>query len=276
MNTATRILFAIIACLAVPAALRGQQLKPQTVNEFNCYVQSAESRMAARQAFQLAETDKTLQDQIVREKKIQTVPGNGPNPHKIAGALAYDWVGSMFIPGVGVDRLVQMLQDYDNRARYFPEVIAVSKLLCRRGDNRFGFTMRMKEPAVMDVESDVVWERVDPHRWRCRSYSTKVQEIGGKEHNYLLRLYSYWRFAEADKGVYVEAQAITLSGEFSSLMRTLGSMVGINPEKSLKKSLTEMRDSVSKPGIQFAKPPAGLPECGEPFRPGACEAKRGS
>ena len=267
MKIARRWKPAAICCLAA-AALRGQQLKPETAHGFDCYVNAAEARMGERKAFVLADADAALNGQLVRGQKIQTVAPNGPNPHKIAGAMVYDWIGAIFIRGASLDRLIRMLQDYDHRAQYFPEIISTSKQLCRTGD-RFVAAMRMKEPAVIETESDVTWERVDPRRWRCRSYSTKVQEIG-KQHNYLLRLYTYWRFAEVEAGVYVEAESITLSGEFGSLMRTLGSMVGINPEKSLKKTLEEMRESVLKPGLDFTAPPAGIAECGPAFHPPAC------
>jgi hypothetical protein len=131
----------------------------------------------------------------------------------------------------------------------------------------------MKEPAVLDVESDVTWERLDGQRWRCRSYSTNIQEAG-KDHGYLRRLNSYWRFAESEKGVYVEGETITLSDEFSSVARVFGSaLLGINPEKSLRHSLQSMRESVLKPGLQIADSPEGLPECGEVFHPGPCAAK---
>jgi hypothetical protein len=130
--------------------------------------------------------------------------------------------------------------------------------------------MRLKEPAVIDVESDVVWERLDSHRYRCRSYSTKTSEVG-KDHGYLRQLYSYWRFAEVAKGVYVEAETITVSDEFGAMTRALGSMLmGINPEKSLKHSLGSMRESVLKPGLQIPALPDGLPECGAAVRPGGC------
>lgn len=244
---------AVVACyFAIPAWLPAQQAKPQISQEYECYVQAAEARMANRKP--LAATG----------SKIETVPGNGENPHKIAGGLIYDWIGTVLIPGTTVDRTVQMLQDYDHRERYFPEVIGSSKLMCRTGEQRFGFTMRMKEPAVMDVQSDVVWERIDARHWRCRSYSTKITEVG-KQHNYLVRLNSYWQFSATEKGVSVEAQTITQSGEFNSFMRSLGSLMGINPEKSLRKSLTEMRESVLKPG-DFALPPSGLRDCGESVR----------
>ncbi|MBZ5723916.1 MAG: hypothetical protein LAP87_02860 [Acidobacteriia bacterium] len=264
---------AVLSCLLLPAGLRAQTLKPETVHDFDCYVQSAEERMNARKAFLVADSDAALNGQIVREKRVQTIAPNGANPHKLAGAQLYDWIGSVFIPGASLDKLVRMLQDYDHRAQYFSETIGSSKLLCRTGDNRFRYTMRLKEPAVIDVESDVTWERVDQHRWSCRSLSTKVAEVG-KDHGYLRRLDSYWRFAETDKGVYVEGETITLSDEFGGMSRALGSMfMGINPEKSLKHSLTSMRESVLKPGLEIPALPTGLPDCGEPYHTGGCVAQ---
>lgn len=265
-----RWILAAGCCLAA-SGLSAQTLKPETVQAFECYVQAVEARIAARHAFLLADADSALMQSLVRDRKIQTVPGNGPNPHSISGAMVYDWIGTVFLPGASVDRTIRMLQDYDHRAQYFPEMIASSRLLCRTGAERFGFAMRLKEPAVIDAENDVVWERLDERRWRCRSYSTSVKEIG-KQHGYLLRLNSYWRFAETGGGVIVEGQTITLSGEFGSLMRTLGSLAGINPEKSLRKSLASMRESMGKPGLEFAEPPTDKAACGEAVRPPACAA----
>ena len=160
----------IACCLLFPAGLAAQQLKPETEKQFDCYVQAAEARMDARKAFLLADTDTALSEQIVRGQKIRTIEANGPNPHKLAGGQLYDWSGASFIPGTTLERLLAMLQDYGHRARYFPETIADSKLLCLTGTERFQYSMRMKEPAVLDVESDVAWERVDPQRWRGRRH----------------------------------------------------------------------------------------------------------
>ena|ERR1017187_1753392 len=256
--------------LALAVALCAQQSQPQTQREFDCYVQAAEARMDSRPAFVLAEGNPALDNQLVRDKSIQTILANGANPHKLSGGQLYDWIGAVFIPGATLEKLAGMLQDYDHRANYFPETISTSKLLCRTGKDHFRYTMRMKEPAVIDVESDVVWERLDSHRYRCRSYSTKTSEVG-KDHGYLRQLYSYWRFAEVAKGVYVEAETITVSDEFGAMTRALGSMLmGINPEKSLKHSLGSMRESVLKPGLQIPALPDGLPECGAAVRPGGC------
>jgi hypothetical protein len=258
-----------------PAGLAAQLLKPETAQQFDCYAQAAEARMDARKSFLLADSDTALNQQIVRDRKIQTIEAGGPNPHKLAGGQLYDWIGAVFIPGATLDRLLRMLQDYEHRERYFPETISSSKLLCWNPAGRFQNSMRMREPAILDVSSDVVWERVDPHRWRCRSLSTRVAEAG-KDHGYLRRLNSYWRFAETPKGVFVEAETITLSDEFGAMARALGSaLMGINPEKSLKHSLASMRDSVLKRGIEIPKPPEGLPACGAPVARAGCAAAPG-
>jgi hypothetical protein len=265
-----RLAPAAAICAALLPALRAQGLKPETLRAFDCYVQSAEARLEARKPFLLADADAGLKARLLRGS-VETVAPNGPHPHKIVGGMIYDWIASVFIPGVTLDHTIAMLEDYDHRAQYFPDLISSAKLLCRTGDNRFGFTMRLKEPSVIDVTDDVVWQRVDPHRWQCRSWSTDVREAG-KQHNYLHGLDSVWRFAETEKGVFVESETITLSGEFGSLARALGSMMGINPEKSLRRTLEDMRDSARNTTLRISPPPQGVAACGEPFRPAGCAA----
>ncbi|MBZ5583850.1 MAG: hypothetical protein LAQ30_16900 [Acidobacteriia bacterium] len=264
-----RLAVAAFSCLVLPAGARAE-LKPETLSEFYCYVQSAEARMNARKTFVLADADAALNTQLLRGQKIVTSAPNGDNPHKITGGNLYDWVGSVFVPGATIQRTLLMLQDYDHRPQYFPQTISSSKLLCRTGENHLAYTMRMKEPAVIDVENDVVWTQVDPKRWKCSSYSTSVKPVE-KDKGYVRQIYMWWRFAEAEKGVYVEAEAIELSDEFGAMTRALGSMLmGINPEKSLRHSLEAIRTSLTKPGLQFAPLPSGLPACGEPYKPAGC------
>ena len=66
--------------------------------------------MDARKAFLLADADTALTEQIVRGQKVRTIEANGPNPHKLPGGQLYDWIGTAFIPGTTLDRLIRMLQ----------------------------------------------------------------------------------------------------------------------------------------------------------------------
>jgi len=269
-----RTLLAVVS-VCVPAGLRAQELKPATAHAFDCYVQSPEARLGARKAFLAADSDAALNDRLVRGHRVETFPANGANPHKLPAAHLYDWIGSVFIPGGTAERTIRLLQDYDHRAQYFSDMVSDSKLACRTGDGHFQYSMRLKEAVPIEVHSDVVWERVDQHRWRCRSYSTSVHEIGSN-HGYLLRLCSYWRVAEVEKGIYVEGESISLTGEFGAVTRALGSMLlGLSPEKTLRHSLSSIRELVPNQSLQFAGPPAGMPVCGDAFRPTGCEAGNG-
>src|ERR1039458_7535199 len=84
----------LACCLLLSAGLPAQQLKPETAQQFDCYIQAAEARMDARKAFLLADTDTSLNEQIVRGQKIRTLEANGPNPHKLSGGQLYDWIAA--------------------------------------------------------------------------------------------------------------------------------------------------------------------------------------
>jgi hypothetical protein len=267
--------WALLVGLSACAPASAQELKPATAHAFDCYVQLAEARLEARKVFLAADADATLNERLVRGQRVETLPANGANPHKLPAAHLYDWIGSVFIPGAKADRTLRLLQDYDHRAQFFSDMVSESKLACRTGDSHFQYSMQLRDAVRIEVQSDVVWERVDQHRWRCHSYATSLREIGSN-HGYLLRLYSYWRVAEVEKGVYVEGESISLTAEFSAVMRALGSvLLGLSPEKTLRHSLASIRENVMNQSLQFAGPPAGLPACGEPFRPAGCETGQG-
>src|SRR5581483_4726374 len=130
--------FALFVSAAILAA---QTPKPETTAAFESYVRAAEGRMQSAERFLDADANPALKTELVKGGKVLTSLPNGANPHKLPGGMLYDWVASVFIPGTSVERVVRMLQDYDHRAQYFPEIISTSKLLCRSGDERFGFSM---------------------------------------------------------------------------------------------------------------------------------------
>jgi hypothetical protein len=114
------------------------QLKPETLQSFATYVREAEAAL-----------DKTLHGsgpflwsegnadtaQQVREGKVVAQFWSGNGPVKVPSGLVHDWVGATFIPDATVERLLALIQDYDNHKNiYRPEVIA-SKLISHSGND---------------------------------------------------------------------------------------------------------------------------------------------
>jgi hypothetical protein len=144
----------------------------------------------------------------------------------VPGGLIHDWKGIVFVPGISLDEAITLLEDYDHDDNYFsPDVIA-SKLLSRDGEN-FHVYLRLKRKyvvtAVFDTEYEVRYAKLNPTRAISQSRSTRIEEIQNagqaneqkiaaeSDHGFLWRLNSYWRFEQANGGVFIQCQAISLS-----------------------------------------------------------------
>jgi hypothetical protein len=67
----------------------------------------------------------------------------------------------------------------------------------------------------------------------------------GKDHGFLWRLYSYWRFEERDNGVYVECQAISLTRNIPTGLGWLIEPIIRNlPRESLANTLTATKGAL--------------------------------
>ena len=205
------------------------QLKEQTLKDFSAYILDAESVM-----------ERTLSDigsflwSDINSKRAQQVRGgqvvaqfwSGHGPVKVPNGLIHDWIGASFTPNTTVKDVLTLVQDYDNhRNIYKPEVIA-SRLISHRG-NDFQIHLRLLKKklvtVVLDTDHEVHYRPLDPARWICSSYTTRICEVehpgSPKERvlppdtgsGFLWRLYSYWRFQERAGGAYVECRAISLT-----------------------------------------------------------------
>ncbi len=181
-------------------------------------------------------------------------------PVDVPHGLIHDWIGAVSVSGTAVDRTIALIQDYDNhKCIYAPDVID-SRLISRHGDD-FTIYLRLLKKKIMTVvletEHDVHYSRLDPLRWSCRSYSTRIAEVqhAGESnetvlppdtgHGFLWRLYSYWKFQERNGDTCIECRAISLTRDIpAGLKWIIQPIVRSLPKDSLVNTLAATRQSL--------------------------------
>jgi hypothetical protein len=209
--------------------LAAVDLKSHTVEAFDAYIHAAESEIArrvrgGRSFLWLEEAD----NRKTQARTGQVVIGSPSKESmiEIRDGMIHHWVGSSFLKGVGLSRVLSLLQDYDNHKRFYAPEVTDSKLINRNG-NDFRIFLRLRKEKVVTVvlntEHDARFMQLDKGRWHTRSYSTRIAEVEnagerderekppGRDNGFLWRLYTYWRLVEQDGGVYIECEAISLT-----------------------------------------------------------------
>jgi hypothetical protein len=271
----TVALLTIVLLAIAPAPARAAHLQPATAQAFDRYVQSVEA--AGNQ--EIAKGNDFLwidalpqsrraqaYDDLAREKVIvrqcagcASPNGSGGVP-EIPGGLIHDWTGLAFIPGRSLKQTLALLQDYDRDAEYYRPQVFESRLLSRSGDD-FHILLRLKQAhgitVVFDAEYDVRYTSLDATRAYSRSYSTKISEVEnpeeagervlppGDDRGFLWRMYTEWRFYEANGGTYVQCRAITLTRDIpTGLAWVVRPFIEHIPADSLRFTLESTRNAV--------------------------------
>ncbi|MDA2914586.1 hypothetical protein MYX77_11665, partial [Acidobacteriia bacterium AH_259_A11_L15] len=180
---------------------------------------------------------------------------------KVPEGLVHHWVGVIFIPETTLQRILVVIQDYDNHQNIYKPDVRRSRLLHRDGNDfkiYLQFYRKTIVTVVLNAEFEVRYFPVDSTRVHSRSYSTRIAEVEnagqpderekpvGNDRGFLWRLYTYWRFQEKDGGVYVQLESIALSRGVPVVLRWL-----INPiikrirRGSLSRILNSTRAAVS-------------------------------
>jgi hypothetical protein len=267
-----RILAMLLAgALAMPGPAEAAEQKQEAVQAFDRYVQLTEQRMqmelqpggAFLWADSLPEAHRNsayaqLQRGEVVTGRLETRDSSGHL--RVPGALIHHWVGTVFIPGASLQQVLTLLEDYDHHAVYFSPEVAKSKTLEHAGDD-FRVYLRLTRKkivtVVLDTEYEVHHERLDATRAQSRSYSTRIAEVVhagesserqmplGKDHGFLWRLYSYWRFFETGRGVYVQCEAVSLTRDIpTGLHWLIAPFIESIPKESLEFTLRSTRAAV--------------------------------
>jgi hypothetical protein len=268
--TVTKITALFVVLMS--ARLSGAQPSPQTLQAFDAYVAQAEARIAHKRgsktmflSLDLLSAEKRSEivnrlksGEIVIERQGNDRPGNGKQedaPAETPGGLIHDWSGVVFIPGATIGQVLAVVQDYDHMTRYYAPDVMQSRLISRSGDDMRVF-MRMRKhkviTVVLDTEYDVHYGRIDAAHQFSSSRSTRVTEVAdadagseraaGQDHGFMWKLNSYWAFEQADGGVYVECEAISLTRDIpAGLGWLIGPFVNSIPRESLEFTLSRTK-----------------------------------
>ena len=205
------------------------KLTPQTVADFQHYADTVEASLNARwqgkQSFLSIDDDESAKKLVLGGDLFIKQMGNAAQPVQITDGLIHDWLGAIYIPNTKMDRVLKVLQDFDNHKTIYPEV-ADSKLIRRTGNDVTGYWRLQQKgfvPVILDVEQNVHFEQLSPGKWKCQAYARNITEIDtglftrgrrfplGEGHGYLWRLYAYWSLEEFRGGVLAECRTLSLS-----------------------------------------------------------------
>ena len=269
MDVVTRVRRLAVLLTCAQSAFAFARLTPETAAAFDRYVQAAESQMsqdldASRFLHLDSQPDlkaKLRAGQFIIESGVGL---KGRISRDMPDGLLQDWLGRMFIPGASIEQVKSALQNYANyKSVYQPEVID-SKELSHQQDSRgdqYDIFLRLYEKHVLTVvlnaKYHVDYGRLDAHRMFVNSHSTRIAEAKeseglsnleapvGDDSGFLWRLNSYWRFEEADGGVYAECEAISLSRDVPmGLGFLLKGFIERFPKESMENTLRGTRSAV--------------------------------
>lgn len=157
------------------------------------------------------------------EIRIEAVNGG---TRELPGALLHDWRGSVFVPRATAEQMRALLVDFDHFPNYYAPRVVSSRILQREGERatiEMRFREQMVRTVVLDARYRVETRLTDADRGYSVSRSAGIWQIDapgtarerrraeGEDDGFLWRLNSYWRFARAGGGLWIECEAVSLT-----------------------------------------------------------------
>jgi hypothetical protein len=253
------------ALVLVASAGEGAELRPHTVAAFDRYVRLTEARLDgdavpflwidAQKGRDGGPTRSAARGGALLIERLTTLDAG--REIDVPDGLIHHWIGTTFIKGATVDRAVALLQDYDRHSELYAPVVTRSRLLKRSGDTFVSF-LRFRQKKVITVvvntENEARFSRPGPGRAEARIHSTRIAEVDhpdtpqetekpvGNDGGYLWRLNTYWRLLEADGGLYLQCESVTLTRDIpTGLGWLIRPFVTSIPRESLEFTLNTSR-----------------------------------
>ena len=242
--------------MLLAGSLQARDLKPQTSEAFDRYIRQTEQRLDERKTFLWADESPDRARRIKAGEVVVEPTGAKPEI-AVPNGLIHDWTGSVFLPGVSLERTLALVRDYDRHKQYYKPEVVDSRVLSHEGNDYRIYLRLLKKQiltVVLDTEHEVHYTQVDAKRWRSNSRTTKIAEVDngrplapGTGHGFLWRLNSYWRFEERDGGTWMECQAVSLTRDIpTGLGWLIDPIIRKLPKESLANTLKETRTALAQ------------------------------
>jgi hypothetical protein len=253
-----------ILVTSVPGLLSAIDLQPNTLQAWDAYVRTADSRMQARANGQrpfLWADEVADRAARLRRGEILVVPVSGRGTQNAPNGLIHDWIGAIFIPNATVEEFLAVVHDYDRYKEFYKPVVAASKTLaCTEKDHRYSMVWQ-RQVLLVNAAIEGQYEAhdfaVDERRGYSITATTRMQEIEGYGHSderrlppdqgdgFMWRLHSIVRYEQRDGGLYLEMEAIALTRDIPASLRwVVKPVVNHLSIDSLMASLRETREAV--------------------------------
>jgi len=183
---------------------------------------------------------------------------------KVPGGLIHDWEGMVFIPGVKIDAVLKVLQDYDEHAIYYAPDVEKAKIESHVGDHYrvyMRFRRRKVVTVVLNTEHEVDYYRDSATRAHSRSSAVHIAEVEnpggarekekapGDDNGFLWRMETWWRMEERDGGVYLQNEVVSLTRDIPvGLGWLIEPFITSIPKESLEFTLRCTRKAVLSSG----------------------------
>jgi len=251
----------LLVCASAGVAV---ELKPETVQAFDRYISSVEARLEPRwhgQHFLWFDESPNIRQKLLTGA-IVTQPGQGNGIIAIKNGLIQDQMGAVFIPHTNLKSVLAFVQDYNRHSEFYKPDVIMAKIESRTGNHFLVHTRVVKAKFflsdVLDIDNDIQFFPLDAKRVYSRSASQRVAEVSnpgkpnehelpvGHDRGLLWRLNGYWFFEEADGGVYVTSESVTLTRDVPFMMsKLLSPIIHELPAEALRTSLEQTRKAVT-------------------------------
>jgi hypothetical protein len=246
-------------------------LKPSTIEAFNLYVRLTDRRsdeelkrgtnllwIDGLPETERAQAYSELQRGAVKMRKLETLENGAAI--RCPDGLIHHWVGLAFIPKTKLADVLAVLEDYNQHAVYYAPDVERSKIESRNADH-FRVVLRFRRhkvvTVVLNTEHDVQYFRGSDTSAHSRSSAVRIAQVEnadksderektpGDDDGFLWRMETWWRMIEADGGVYVQSEVVSLTRDIpAGLGWLIGPYVTSIPKESLAFTMEATRKAV--------------------------------